>query len=235
MSAPQIVSRDEWTRARLSLLEQEKQFSRARDQLSAERRTLPWERVEQEYEFDTPDGKQSLAELFNGHNQLVIYHFMFDPDWESGCKSCSFWADTFNGIAPHLAARDTAFAAVSRAPLAVLQAFADRLGWDFRWVSSAGSDFNFDYHVSFRPDDLAAGAIIHNYRPRETKVTELPGVSVFAKTADGAVCHTYSCYERGLDILNAAYNYLDLVPKGRDEDELPHPQSWVRLHDEYGT
>jgi len=184
--------------------------------------------------FDGPAGQQSLAELFAGRGQLMVYHFMFDPEWEAGCKSCSFWADNFDGIGAHLAARDVTFAAISRAPLPKLQAFAKRMGWSFPWYSSFGSDFNFDYHVSFRPEDLAKGWVIYNYERRETKMTELPGLSVFAKDETGAVCHTYSCYSRGLDMLNGAYHHLDLTPKGRDEKGLPYPMDWVRLHDMYG-
>jgi predicted dithiol-disulfide oxidoreductase (DUF899 family) len=160
---------------------------------------------------------------------------MFGPDWEDGCKSCSFWADNFNGIVPHLNQRDVTFVAISRAPLAKLQAFATRLGWSFKWLSSSGSDFNYDYTVSFTPEDLAGGGAIYNYAANKMYMTELPGISVFFKDADGKVFHAYSCYARGLDMLNTAYHYLDLVPKGRDEAGLPHAMAWVRLRDQYSS
>lgn len=233
MDQHRIVSREEWIAARKELLEKEKAFTRERDRLSAERRALPWVRVEKEYVFDGPDGRETLADLFDGRSQLIVYHFMFDPDWEAGCKSCSFWADSFNGIGPHLNARDVSFVAVSRAPYPKLRDFARRLGWSFKWLSSAPGDFNFDYQVSFTPEDLADGEVTYNYGPRKTQMTELPGISVFVRDEDGAICHTYSCYARGLDMLNGAYHYLDLVPKGRDEAGLPYTMSWVRLRDEY--
>ncbi len=234
MTRPKIVSNSEWLEARKQHLKQEKEFTRLRDQLSAARRELPWVRVDKDYVFDGPVGRQSLAELFAERSQLVVYHFMFDPDWEAGCKSCSFWADNFNGIGVHLAARDVTFAAISRAPLPKLQAFAKRMGWSFPWYSSFGSDFNFDYGVSFRPEDLARGWVVYNYARRDnTSMTELPGISVFAKDEGGAVFHTYSCYSRGLDMLNGAYHHLDLAPKGRDEEGLPYHMDWVRLHDMY--
>ena len=234
MTNPRIVSRSEWLEARKQHLQREKEFTRLRDQLSAARRELPWVRVDKDYVFDGPGGKVTLPQLFDGRSQLIVYHFMFDPEWESGCKSCSFWADNFNGISVHLNARDVTFAAISLAPLPKLQAYAKRLGWSFPWVSSSGSDFNYDYGVSFRPDDLAKGWVTYNYEQRETQMTELPGVSVFAKDETGAVFHTYSCYSRGLDMLNGAYHHLDLVPKGRDEAGLEYPMAWVRPHDMYG-
>ena len=233
MTTHKIVSREEWLSARKQFLNKEKEFTRLRDQLSAERRELPWVRVDKEYMFDGPGGKQSLGDLFAGRSQLIVYHFMFDPGWESGCKSCSFWADNFNGIGVHLNQRDVTFAAISRAPLPKLQAFAQRMGWSFPWYSSSGSDFNFDYEVSFRPEDLARGWVSHNYERRETNMTELPGVSVFARDETGAMFHTYSCYSRGLDMLNGAYHHLDLTPKGRDEAGLTYPMEWVRPHDMY--
>ncbi|MDR3415232.1 MAG: thioredoxin family protein [Nevskia sp.] len=235
MTAHPIVSHTEWTAARRQLLAREKEFTRLRDQLSRQRRELPWEPVEQPYVFEGEAGKVSLAELFAGRSQLVVYHFMFAPEWELGCKSCSFWADNFNGIVPHLNARDVSFAAISRAPLAKLQAQARRLGWTFKWVSSAGTGFNYDYQVSFTPEALAGGQAIYNYEGRNTGMQELPGISVFFKGDDGRIYHTYSCYGRGLDMLNTAYNYLDLVPKGRDEDGLSSPMAWVRLRDAYGA
>lgn len=234
MTAAEIVSRHEWTEARLQLLEKEKEFTRLRDELSRQRRALPWVRVEKDYVFDGANGQHSLVDLFAGHSQLIVYHFMFAPEWEAGCKSCSFWADNFNGIGAHLNARDVAFAAVSRAPVRKLQAFARRLGWGFPWFSSQSSDFNYDYGVSFAAQDLATGWVSYNYARHATTMADLPGISVFARNADGAVFHTYSCYARGLDMLNGAYHHLDLVPKGRDEAALSYGMEWVRLHDQYG-
>ena len=195
------------------------------------RRDLPWEKVEKDYAFDGPKGKETLAQLFDGRGQLVVYHFMFDPDWEAGCPSCSFWADNFNGITEHLKHRDVTMIAVSRAPYAKLAAYRQRMNWDFKWVSSNGSDFNFEYFVSFKPEDQAAKKVFYNYAVRDLRRSELPGVSVFCKDASGQVFHTYSAYARGIDLLNTAYNYLDLVPKGRDENG--RGQFWVRRRDEY--
>jgi len=228
-----VVSKEQWLEARRALLEREKEFTRARDALSRARRELPWERVEKSYVFEGPKGRETLSDLFAGKSQLVIYHFMFGPDWETGCKSCSFWADNLDGVAPHLRQRDTTFLAVSRAPLAKLEAFRRRMDWSFKWVSSAGSDFNFDYNVSFRPEDSAGGKTVYNYAPLESSMSELPGISVFFKDASGAIFHTYSCYARGLDMVNGAYQLLDLTPKGRDEAGLAHTMAWVRLHDLY--
>jgi predicted dithiol-disulfide oxidoreductase (DUF899 family) len=230
-----IVSRDQWLEARRMLLAREKEFTRLRDELSRERRALPWVRIDKPYVFDGATGRQTLADLFENKRQLIVFHFMFGPDWDAGCKSCSFWADGFNGILAHLAQRDVAFAAISRAPLTRLQAFAKRLGWNFRWLSSAGSDFNFDFNVSFSAEALAAGKVTYNYAERETSMSDLPGISVFWRDDSGALFHTYSCFARGLDMMNPAYQYLDLVPKGRDEDGLPYPMAWVRHRDLYGT
>ena len=232
MTDHRIVSHEDWTAARVALLAKEKAFTRLRDDLSRDRRDLPWERVEKPYTFDTPDGSQSLGDLFDGRRQLLVYHFMFSPDWEVGCKSCSFWADNFNGIDAHLRQRDVNLVAISRAPLSTLQAFANRMGWTFPWVSSGSGHFNFDYHVSFEADALRRGPVSYNYTLREGG-PELPGISVFYRDEDGAIFHTYSCYARGLDMLNGAYHYLDLTPKGRYEDELPYPMDWVKLHDLY--
>jgi predicted dithiol-disulfide oxidoreductase (DUF899 family) len=232
MENHKVVSHQEWLDARRQLLAEEKELTRLRDRLSQRRRDLPWEPVDQDYVFEGPGGRETLAQLFDGKRQLAVYHFMLAPDWEEGCKSCSFWADNFNGIDAHLRQRDVSFVAVSRAPLPKIQAFKKRMGWSFKWVSSFGGDFNYDYHVSFRPDKSATGADVYNYAPRKMAMEELPGVSVFYKGDDGTVFHTYSCYARGLDMLNSAYHWLDLVPKGRDESE-PHKMSWVRLHDEY--
>jgi predicted dithiol-disulfide oxidoreductase (DUF899 family) len=230
-----IVSHEEWLAARRKLLEEEKAFTRQRDALSARRREMPWERIEKDYRFEGPQGHLSLADLFAGRSQLVIYHFMLGPDWENGCKSCSFFADNFDGIDVHLAHRDVTFLAVSRAPLAKIEAFKKRMGWSFAWVSSFGSDFNYDFQVSFEPIDLAKGDVFYNYKLQKMQSDEMPGVSVFAREASGAIFHTYSCYQRGLDILNGAYHFLDLAPKGRDEDALPFSMSWVRHHDRYDT
>jgi len=227
-----VVSREEWIEARKQFLAREKEFTHLRDRLSRERRDLPWERVEKAYAFDGPAGRETLADLFDGRSQLVVYHFMFDPAWEAGCKSCSFWADNFERNVIHLAHRDVTMIAVSRAPLAKLEAFRKRLGWTFKWVSSQPSDFNFDYQVSFSPEESKQGEIFYNYAPRKSSMTELPGISVFYKDKDGAIFHTYSTYARGLDMMNAAYHYLDLVPKGRDETG-PHAMAWVRLRDSY--
>lgn len=224
---PAVVPREEWLGARLALLEREKALSRERDALSAARRALPWVLVEKEYTFETHDGRRSLAGLFAGRSQLIVYHFMFGDGWLAGCKSCSFWADNFNGITEHLAARDVTMLAVSSAPLAALAGYRRRMGWHFDWVSSAGSEFNVDLGVSFK--DVPG---TYNYRTRQTTMAELPGVSVFARKGE-LVYHTYSTYSRGLDVLNTAYQLLDLVPKGRDEDGLEHTMAWLRRRDEY--
>ncbi|MGE5203401.1 MAG: DUF899 domain-containing protein [Acidobacteriota bacterium] len=228
-----VVSQAQWIEARKQLLAKEKEFTRARDRLSRERRELPWVRVEKQYAFEGPKGRETLADLFAGRHQLVVYHFMFDRDWEAGCKSCSFWADNFNGIVVHLAHRDVTLLAISRAPFAKLDAYRKRMGWGFKWVSSAGTDFNRDFHVSHTPEEVAAKDGYYNYTRQRPYATEAPGISVFYRDDAGAIFHTYSCYARGLDMLNGAYHYLDLVPKGRDEEELPASQAWVRRHDEY--
>ncbi len=230
MQKHNIVSRSEWLAHRKELLAQEKQLTRMRDELAAKRRALPWVRVEKSYVFDTPNGTQSLADLFVGRSQLAIYHLMFAPDWDGACKSCSFWADSFNGIIPHLHQRDVSFAAISRAPLEKLQAFQKRLGWTFPWFSSFANEFNRDFGVTFTADELATGEIQYNYGRHSAHRSEMPGISVFYR--DGAeVFHTYSCYSRGIDAMNAAYQYLDLVPKGRDE--TGYPMSWVNYRDQY--
>ena len=228
----QVVSRDEWLVARKEHLAREKEFTRLRDRLSQERRDLPWVRVDRAYTFEGPGGGQGLADLFEGRSQLVVYHFMFGPGWEEGCKSCSFWADNFNGVIAHLNQRDVTMVAISSAPLAQLEPFRKRMGWTFTWLSSFGSDFNRDYHVSFSPDASEPGPAEYNYELGDWG-DEAPGISVFFRAAGGAVFHTYSCYARGLDMLNSAYHYLDLVPKGRDEAELPYPMAWVRHRDRY--
>jgi len=233
MTTHEVVSKGEWVEARKRLLAKEKELTRIRDQLSAERRALPWMRIDKDYAFDGPNGRETLAQLFGDRSQLVVYHFMFAPEWDVGCKSCSFWADNFNGIISHLRQRDVAFAAISRAPLAKLQAFAKRLGWTFKWVSSNGTDFNYDFEVSFKPEALARGDATYNFAKLQNGNSDMPGISVFAKDESGAVFRTYSTYGRGLDMMNTAYHYLDLVPKGRDEAGLPFTMSWVKLRDLY--
>jgi predicted dithiol-disulfide oxidoreductase (DUF899 family) len=235
MNTQRIVSRDEWLAARRQHLAQEKELTRLRDELARKRRELPWVKVEKRYDFDGPGGKQSLGDLFAGRSQLVVYHFMFGPDWQEGCPSCSFVSDHVDGALAHLAARDVSLAMVSRAPLAKLEAFRRRMGWRFPWVSSYGSDFNRDFHVSFTPDERAQGAVDYNYTRQEFPSEEAPGISVFAKDASGDIFHTYSAYGRGVEPLVGTYMILDLVPKGRDEDRLGFSMSWVRHHDRYGT
>jgi predicted dithiol-disulfide oxidoreductase (DUF899 family) len=234
MTTHKIVSHEQWIDARKQLLAKEKDFTRARDALSRQRRDLPWERVDKNYVFTGADGKLTLADLFAGSSQLMIYHFMFDPSWEAGCKSCSFWADNFNGIDVHLKHRDITFLAVSRAPYNKLEAYRKRMGWSFKWVSSFDSDFNYDYGVSFTPEQLAKDDAIHNYGSGKLFGPESVGISVFCQDVDGAVFHTYSCYSRGVDMMNGAYHYLDLAPAGRNESgQGKNPQAWVRRHDEY--
>jgi predicted dithiol-disulfide oxidoreductase (DUF899 family) len=232
---PRVVSEAEWLAARRELLAKEKGFSRQRDALSAERRELPWVRVDKQYVFDAPGGKETLADLFGGRSQLIVYHFMFGPDWKEGCPSCSLISDHFDGSVTHLAQRDVALVAVSRAPLPQIEAFKQRMGWRFKWVSSYGSDFNHDYQVSFTPEELAQSEVSYNYERTKFSSDEAPGASVFYRDGTGAIFHTYSTYARGLDILIGAYNLLDLVPKGRDEEGLPHSMAWVRHHDRYAA
>ena len=227
----EVVSRSEWIQARKQLLAEEKQLTHLRERLSEKRRQLPWVRVDESYMFDGPNGQETMAQLFEGRSQLVVYHFMFDPDWEEGCKSCSFWADNFNGIVDHLKHRDVTMIAVSRAPLAKLSAYAKRLGWSFKWVSSSGNTFNYDYRVSFTPEEIATGEVKYNYGTHKAYGADLPGISVFFKDPDGSIFHTYSSYARGIDMMNTAYHYLDLVPKGRDEQGAP--MSWLRRRDQY--
>jgi predicted dithiol-disulfide oxidoreductase (DUF899 family) len=229
---PTVVSPEKWLAARRELLREEKEFTKFRDRLAARRRELPWVKVDKPYTFESPAGRVSLAELFEGHSQLVVYHFMFGPGWEEGCKSCSYVSDHLAPAVVHLQARDVAFAAISHAPLAEIAPFKERMGWAFNWVSSHGSDFNRDYHVSFTAEELAQGKVYYNYGMREFPLEEAPGLSVFAKDANGDVYHTYSTYGRGLDLLIGTYNLLDLVPKGRDEDSEA-TMNWVRHHDRY--
>ena len=228
-----VVPHEEWIVARTSFLAREKELTRLRDELSQARRDLPWEAVTKKYVFQTADGQQTLAELFDGRSQLVIYHFMLAPEWKAGCKSCSFWADNFEGIDIHLAHRDVTLIAVSRAPLVTVDAYKKRMGWHFKWVSSFGSDFNYDYQASYTSEQVASGNVFHNYAPSTHAMSDLAGISVFFRSPDNAIFHTYSCYARGLDMMNGAYHYLDLTPKGRDEHGLAHTMDWVRRHDEY--
>lgn len=241
MTSHKVVSHDAWVAARKKHLKKEKEFTRMRDQLSRERRDLPWELVEKSYDFTGETGKKRFAELFEGRRQLVVYHAMFNPDtagasttWtqDAPCYSCSFWMDNFNGVTIHLNHRDISMVAVSLAPYATIAAYKRRMGWTFPWLSSAGSDFNFDYHVSYTQDELENGEVEYNYRPMRWSMSEAPGISVFFKDDDGRIYHTYSTYGRGLDMLNVAYHYMDLVPKGRDEDEEGQ-SAWVRRRDEY--
>ena len=229
-----IVSEKEWIKARKSLLKKEKEFTVMRDQLNQQRRELPWKAVNKEYFFEGPNGKETLEQLFDGRSQLIVYHFMFDPSWDAGCLHCSFWADNFNEIIVHLNQRDVTMITVSRAPYSKLAAYKQRMGWDFKWVSSYDSDFNFDYDVSFTPEELHKKEGFYNYNLQDTLSSEREGVSVFYKDPEGRLFHTYSAYARGIDMLNVAYHYLDLVPKGRDEAGHEFPQFWVRRHDEYG-
>jgi predicted dithiol-disulfide oxidoreductase (DUF899 family) len=225
-----VVAHDEWLEARRALLASEKEFTRLRDEIGRQQRALPWEPVEKEYVFDGPHGRETLAELFDGRSQLIVYHFMFAPEDDAGCPHCSFWADSFDGNVVHLQARDVTMVAVSRAPLAKLAAYRERMGWSFKWLSSAGTDFNHDYGVSFEPDET--GDRVYNFGTIAPGLADREGMSVFAKDEDGRLFRTYSTYARGIDMLNAAYNYIDLVPKGRDEEGRA-PQFWVRRHDEY--
>jgi predicted dithiol-disulfide oxidoreductase (DUF899 family) len=227
-----VVSHDEWTDARKALLAKEKEFTRLRDQLSRERRDLPWELVDKVYVFDGPNGKETLSELFDGRSQLIVYHFMFDPEWDEGCKHCSFWADSFDANIVHLNACDVTMVAVSRARAPKLTSYEKRMGWSFHWVSSFDTDFNFDYGVTFTPEEQMTEGT-YNYAPHPLIGPEREGVSVFTKDEAGRIFHTYSAYARGIDMVNATYHYLDLVPGGRGEEGQP-PQHWVRRRDEYG-
>jgi predicted dithiol-disulfide oxidoreductase (DUF899 family) len=227
-----VVTPKEWLAARKRLLAKEKSFSKARDKLNRERRALPWVKVEKEYVFDSPEGKMTLAELFGAKSQLVAYHFMFGPDWEEGCAHCSFWADHYDSANHHIGQRDTTLVVVSRAPLKEIQAFKKRMGWKFRWVSSNGTDFNFDFNVSFTPEQIRGGKMIYNYAPLDMDIDEREGASAFYRDGNGQVYHTYSTYARGIDLLNTTYNFLDLTAKGRDENP-EHSQDWVRHHDKY--
>jgi predicted dithiol-disulfide oxidoreductase (DUF899 family) len=231
---PSVVSRDEWLTARKELLAKEKQLTRQRDTLNAERRELPWVKVDKIYVFEGPNGKETLADLFEGRGQLIVYHFMFGPDWIEGCPSCSFNMDHTDGALVHLAQRDVTFVAISRAPVSKIEAFKRRMSWRFKWVSSYGNDFNYDYHVSFTTDEMTRGKVYYNFEMNEFPSEEAPGITVFYKNRTGDIFHTYSSYARGTETVVGTYNYLDLVPKGRDEDGLSFTMSWVRHHDRYG-
>lgn len=228
-----VVSREEWLAARKALLAAEKDFTRLRDELSRQRRALPWVKVDKQYVFDGPSGEETLADLFEQRSQLIVYHFMFPPDWDEGCPHCSFWADSFNGSSVHLNHRDTTFVAISRAPLAKIEPFKQRMGWNFKWLSSFQSEYNFDFHVSFTPEEMQSGTAFYNYEHTNPDVTDREGISVFYQDERGAIFHTYSCFARGIDMMNVTYQYLDLTPKGRDEAGHDEPQFWVRHHDGY--
>jgi predicted dithiol-disulfide oxidoreductase (DUF899 family) len=229
-----VVSAQEWLAARKELLIAEKKFSKLRDQLNQQRRDLPWVKVDKNYVFDGPKGKETLAELFAGRSQLVVYHFMFAPEDDEGCAHCSFWADHYDGPGPHLGRCDTTLVVISRAPLKKLDAFKKRMGWNFKWVSSGQTDFNYDYHVSFTPEQLKRGAVLYNYAENDMGATDREGVSAFYKDKNGDIFHTYSAFARGIDLLNTTYNFLDLTAKGRDEDP-EQAQDWVDYHDKYAA
>lgn len=231
LHAPIVFPPEQWLASRLELLREEKEFTRLRDRIAQRRRELPWVRITKPYTLDSPRGKVSLADLFDGRSQLLVQHFMFGAGWEEGCKSCSFMMDHFNPTVVHLAARDVAFAAISHAPLAEILPFKERMGWTVNWVSSHGTDFNFDFHVSFTEKEMAAGLVDYNYKKFAFPYEEAPGISVFARDAEGAIYHTYSTYGRGVEVIMGTYDLLDLVPKGRDEDQLQYGMEWVRYHD----
>ena len=235
MKAKNVVSEKEWLEARLALLAKEKAFDKQRDELTRARQEMPWVKVDTNYIFDGPTGKESLSDLFGECNQLIVYHFMYAPSWgDEPCKSCSFWADNFNGITEHLKARDVSFVLISKATYPQIEAYKRRMGWSLTWLSSHDNTFNRDYHVSFTPEEMAKENGYYNYKHQRTPAEELPGISVFAKDEKGALYHTYSSYGRGTDMINGAYHLLDRVPKGRDEDGLPWNQAWIQRRDEYG-
>lgn len=227
-----VVSGEQWLSARKALLAREKELTHLHDRIASERRALPWVRVEKNYLFDTPQGKRTLADLFDGRRQLVVQHFMFTPGSEQGCKSCSYMADHTNGALPHLAQRDVTLVAISRAPLADIERFRQRMGWQFKWVSSGDSDFNYDFNVSFTPEEMAEGEVYYNYREQPFPHPDAPGISVFYKDGDGQVYRTYSTYGRGVEVMMHTYRFLDLTPLGRHENS---PMDWVRYHDRYET
>jgi predicted dithiol-disulfide oxidoreductase (DUF899 family) len=228
-----IVSREQWITERKALLAREKELTRLRDQIARERRALPWVRIDKNYVFDTQEGQRTLVDLFDGRRQLLVQHFMLGPGWEQGCPSCSYMADHNDGMTVHLAHRDVTLVAVSRAPLAEIERFRQRMGWQFKWVSSHGSDFNYDFGVSFTPEQVAKGDLIYNFGPWPFAHEEWPGVSVFFKDGPNEVFHTYSTYGRGVEVMMHTYNMLDLTPKGRDERDVQYKMDWVRHHDRY--
>jgi predicted dithiol-disulfide oxidoreductase (DUF899 family) len=233
MRPHKVVSTAEQLEARKAFLAKEKEFTKLRDQLSQARRELPWLKVDKAYVFDGPNGQETLEDLFGARSQLIVYHFMYHPSWEEGCPSCSFLADHFDGIIVHLNHRDVSMVAISKAPLKQLEAYKKRMDWSFKWLSSAENDFNRDYNVSFTTEELAKGDVYYNYKMGAFPSEEAPGVSVFYKDEHGDIFHTYSSYARGLDMLIGAYHYLDIVPKGRDEEGLPWTMAWLRRHDSY--
>jgi predicted dithiol-disulfide oxidoreductase (DUF899 family) len=228
-----VVSRDRWIAERKTLLAHERELTHLRDQIARERRALPWVRIDKNYVFDTSDGPRTLADLFEGRHQLVVQHFMFGPGWEQGCPSCSYMADHTDGMTVHLAHRDTSFVAISRATLAEIQRFKQRMGWQFKWVSSNANDFNFDFGVSFTPEQEARNEVTYNYAKQPFECEEMPGVSVFYRNDAGEVFHTYSTYRRGVEVMMGTYNLLDLTPEGRGERDVPNKMEWVRHHDRY--
>jgi len=228
-----VVSSDRWVAERRQLLAREKELMHLKDQIARERRALPWERVEKIYTFDALEGTRTLADLFEGRRQLMVQHFMFAPGWEEGCKSCSFMADHTDGMNVHLAHRDITFVAISRAPLGELERFRRRMGWQFKWVSSFGSSFNYDFRVSFTPEEVAKGKLDYNYGDWPMAYDEWPGVSVFYKDDVGEVFHTYSTFGRGVEVMMGTYSLLDLTPKGRDERDVAYKMEWLRHHDRY--
>lgn len=230
---PNIATDREWRSARLELLKAEKDLVRQGDEVARQRRLLPRVKVEKTYTFDTPQGKRTLADLFEGRSQLIVQHFMLGPGWKQGCPSCSFMADHADGMNVHLANRDVTFAAISRAPLDEIERFRRRMGWQFTWVSSFGSDFNYDLHVSFTPEEQAKDLVHYNFGVRPFECEELPGISVFCTDEAGDVFHTYSTYGRGVEVMMGTYRLLDLTPKGRDERDVPNKMEWVRHHDRY--
>ena len=234
MEQHKVLPHNDWIEARKALLAKEKEFTRLRDAITSELRSLPWEKVEQRYVFDGPNGKETLADLFDGRSQLIVYHFMYGPEWEQGCKSCSFLADHFNPAIVHLNQRDVSMVAVSKAPFDRLETFKKRMGWTFKWVSSFHNDFNSDYQVSFTQEEIDKGTAYYNYKAKGFPSTEAPGLSVFCKDSNKDIFHSYSSYGRGLDMFISGYHYLDIVPKGRDEGGLSYTMEWLRLHDDYG-
>ncbi len=233
MSNHPVVPADQWIAERKKLLAREKELTRLQDQVARERRALPWERIEKNYVFDTAAGPRTLGELFDGRRQLLVQHFMFGPGWEQGCPSCSFMADHIDGMNVHLAHRDVTFVAVSRAPLTEIERFRSRMGWAFKWVSSNGNAFNYDFHVSFTPEQRATGEVYYNYGMTAFPTEEAPGISLFYRNEAGEVFHTYSTFGRGVEVMMGTYRMLDLAPKGRDEQHLSYGMEWVRHHDRY--